>query len=267
MINSSVNQRSLSSIAVTFSVWKALFLREALSRLASGRAAWLWLLFEPMLHVLILLLLFATIRVRNIGGIDTSAWLMAGMLCYFMFKRNATQVTNAVSANLALFTYRQVKPTDTALVRAFFEGVLNIVITVILFLGAALFGLYMIPVDTLLVFSAFLGLWLIGLGFGLIVSVAKELIPELGRVINIMMMPLYLCSGVMMPINNIPQPYRDWLLFNPLLHGTEAARLGFAPYYHAIPGLSITYIYGFALTLIFFGLALHRRFAVKLVMQ
>jgi capsular polysaccharide transport system permease protein len=174
---------------------------------------------------------------------------------------------NAVSANQALFTYRQVKPVDTVLNRAFFEGVLNIVTTLALFALVALFDVYMIPVNPMLVFSAFLGLWLIGLGFGLIVSVAKELIPELGRIINLLMMPLYLCSGVMMPITNIPMPYREFLLWNPLLHGVEAARLGFAPYYHAIPELSISYIYLFALTLIFFGLVLHQRFAIKLVMQ
>ncbi|MFZ2725021.1 MAG: ABC transporter permease [Methylococcaceae bacterium] len=263
----SIQKNTSSSIAITFSVWKALFLREALSRLFSGRAAWMWLLFEPMIHIAVMLAMFATIRVRNIGGIDTTAWLMSGMLCYFMFKRSSSQVMNAISANQALFTYRQVKPVDTALVRAFFEGILTIVATLILFALVALFGVYMIPTSPMLVFAAFLGLWLIGLGFGLIVSVAKELIPELGRIIAILMTPLYMLSGVMMPLTTIPLPYRDLLMFNPLLHGVEAARLGFAPYYHAIPNLSIAYVYVFALTLIFFGLLLHKRFAIKLVMR
>ena len=263
----SIKSSSYSSIGITFAVWKALFLREALTRLSSGRGAWLWLLLEPMMHVLILLLMFSTIRVRNIGGIDTSVWLMAGMLCFFMFKRNALQIMNSISANQSLFTYRQVKPVDTSLVRALFEGILNVVVTLVLFAGAWLFDVKMIPSDPLLVFEAFFGLWLIGLGFGLIVSIAKELIPEVGRIIQMTMMPLYLTSGVMMPITNIPQPYRDLLMINPLLHGTDAARLGFAPYYHAIPNLSITYIYGCALVLIFFGLVLHKRFALKLVMQ
>ena len=40
-----------------------------------------------------------------------------GMLAYFMFQRTATQVMNAISANQALFAYRQVKPADTVLVR------------------------------------------------------------------------------------------------------------------------------------------------------
>lgn len=38
-------------LTVTFAVWNALLLREALSRLFGRRAAWFWLLFEPIFHV------------------------------------------------------------------------------------------------------------------------------------------------------------------------------------------------------------------------
>jgi len=47
-------------------------------------------------------------------------------------------------------------------------------------------------------------------------------------------------------------------------HGVEAARLGFAPYYNAVPELSVVYIYEFALILIFFGIMLQLRFATQL---
>jgi capsular polysaccharide transport system permease protein len=92
-------------------------------------------------------------------------------------------------------------------------------------------------------------------------------VPEVGRLVNFVMMPLYLISGVMLPLSAVPLPYRDWLMFNPVAHGLEAARLGFSPYYHAVPELSISYIYGFALVSIFLGLALHRRFALRLERQ
>jgi capsular polysaccharide transport system permease protein len=99
----------------------------------------------------------------------------------------------------------------------------------------------------------------------LVTSVLIELVPELGRVLKLVMMPLMILSGVIIPLSAVPQPYRDWLLLNPVAHGLEAARLGFAPYYHAVPELSVAYIYQFALVSIFLGLALHRRFAMRLV--
>ncbi len=265
MENSSHQPRSPASI--TFSVWKALFLREALGRFFSSRGAWFWLLLDPVFHVAYLMVVFTMLRVRSVGGIDIAIWIMIGLLAFFMFRITATQVTNSISANIALFAYRQVKPVDTALVRAVLEGLLMVVITLILLAGAALFGHRVIPSDPLAVFEAFFGLWLAGIGFGLIASVAQSLIRELGKIIHLLMMPLYIISGVMFPLSAIPEPYQSWLLLNPVAHGLEAARLGFVPNYHAVPDLSMGFLYGFSLTSIFLGLALQRRFALRLISQ
>lgn len=254
-------------LSITLSVWKALFLREALARLFGHRAAWFWLLIEPAFHVAYLMVIFSIMRLRSIGGIDTTVWLMIGLLAFFMFRHTATQVMNAVSANKALFAYRQVKPVDTVLVRAALEGLLMTCVTALFLFGAGLYGLNVIPADPLAVFEAFFAMWLMGMGFGLVASVASELVPELGRIVNLIMMPLYMISGVMFPLAIVPQPYRDWLLLNPLAHGLEAARLGFAPHYHAVPELSLAYLYACALVTIFLGLALHRRFAIRLATQ
>ncbi|MBN9125742.1 MAG: ABC transporter [Nitrosospira sp. 56-18] len=253
--------------SITFSVWKALFLREAVNRLRTGRAAWLWLLLEPVIHIVSMMVIFTIIRMRVVGGIDVAVWLMVGMLGFFMFNRTATRSMNAITANRALFTYRQVKPVDTVLVRVSLEGFLMILIATILLCGAGLFGLGIIPVDPMAVLEAFFGLWLVGVGFGLMASVVTELVPEAGKIIEFLSKPVYFLSGAIFPIAVVPPPYREWLILNPVAHGLEAVRLGFAPHYHAIPELSVAYLYGFALASIFLGLALHYRFATKLITQ
>jgi capsular polysaccharide transport system permease protein len=249
------------------SVWHALFLREALTRLSTGRAAWFWLLMEPVFHVVLLMVIFTVLRIRHIGGIETALWVMAGLLVFFMFRRPAFQSMNAVSANQALFAYRQVKPVDTVLVRSALEGLLMVLITAILSVGAAAVGMAVVPADPLTVLSSFAGMWIIGLGFGLTCSVFVELVPEGDRFVKIMMFPLYFASGVIFPLSVVPQPYIGWLMMNPLAHGTEAVRMGLAPYYHAVPGVSLGYLHACALALLFFGLALQRRFALKLVVR
>ena len=258
---------SRSAISTTFVTWKALFLREAVNRLSSRRAAWVWVLFEPLSHIVFLMFMFTAVRVRTVSGIDAGIWIMVGMLAFFMFKRTSIQTMHAIGANKALFAYRQVKPVDTVLVRAGLEGFLMILVAVILLAAAGLLGLPSIPADPLAVLVSIFGLWLVGLGFGLVASVAIGLIPELEVIVGLLMMPLYFISGVMIPITAVPQPYRDYLLLNPLVHGVETARSGFAPYYHAAPELSMNYLYGFALITIFLGMALHRRFARNLVAQ
>jgi capsular polysaccharide transport system permease protein len=260
-------QHSRSAASVTLSVWKALFLREALSRLSASRGAWFWMLLEPVFHVAYMMVFFAVIRVTSIGGIDSVVWIMIGLLAFHMFRDTGTQVMNAIGANKALFAYRQVKPVDTVLVRSGLEGLLMTVVTCILLAGAALFGHSVVPANPLAVFEAFFGLWLNGLGFGLVTSVVKELVTEIGRVIHLIMMPLLIISGVMFPMSSVPPTFLDWLMLNPVAHGIEAARLGFVPNYHAVSVLSIEYLYGFALVTIFLGLMLHQRFASRLTSE
>lgn len=258
-------QSSRSSLAITLSVWKALFIRESLARLFSVRGAWFWLILEPIYHIAYLMAIFVIIRVRHVGGIETPLWIMIGMLAFLTFRRTGTQLSNAINANKALFAYRQVTPLDAALVRGLLEGFLMVIVTVVLCVAAGLFGFKINPSDPLLILAAFAGLWLLGVGYGLLLSVAVELIPEVGRIAGLAMTPLYFASGTIFPISTVPQPYQNALMLNPVAHGLEAARLGFSSYYHAVPSLSMSYLYGFSLTLIFAGLVLHRRFATHLV--
>ena len=256
-----------SSLTITLAVWKALFLREALSRIFSGRAAWFWLLAEPVIGIVFLIIIFTVIRMRAVGGIDTAIWLTLGMLVFLMFQRTAKQIMNAIGANRALLAYRQVKLIDTLVVRAVLEGFLMVFISYILLAGLSFFGYSVMPDDPLLMGGAFLGLWCIGIGFGLIASVVITLIPDLKRVINFFMGPMKILSGVIFPLSSMPPQVREWLMLNPVAHGVEAVRLGFSPYYHAVPELDVSYVFICALVTVFFGLLLHRRFALKLVVK
>lgn len=252
---------------VSFAVWKAIFLREALDRLFDMRAAWFWLLIEPVLHIGFLVFVFTIIRMRTVGNADVAVWIIVGMLAFFLFRRTAVQVTYAVDSNRPLFTYRQVKPFDPVLARAVLEAFLMSIVSIIIIGSAILLGYQAWPHDALLVLQANLGLWLFGIGYGLVASVLMELVPEMEHVLKILMLPLYLISGVIFPLATIPQPYLDLLLLNPIAHGLELARAGFFPYYHTVQGLSMEYLYAWGISGIFLGLVLYRRFALQLVMK
>lgn len=254
-------------LAVSFAVWKAIFLREALDRLFDMRAAWFWLLIEPVLHIGFLVFVFTVIRMRTVGNADVAIWIIVGMLAFFLFRRTAVQVTYAVDSNRPLFTYRQVKPFDPVLARAVLEAFLMSIISIIIIGTAILLSHEAWPYDALLVLQANLGLWLFGMGYGLVASVLMELVPEMEHVLKILMLPLYLISGVIFPLAAVPQPYLDLLMLNPVAHGLELARAGFFPYYHTVQGLSMEYLYAWGISSLFLGLILYRRFALQLVMK
>lgn len=254
-----------SSLQITYSVWKALFLREALVRLFSKRAGTVWLLAEPAVHIVVLMIIFSVMRLRHVGGIETAVWIMAGMAGFFMFRRTGMLSMRAIEMNRALFIYRQVTPVDAVLVRGTSEGTIMVMVILVLLGGGALFGLDVAPGDPLLALAQFFVLWVLGMAFGLVTSVITEMIPETGEVIGLIMMPLYFLSGVIFPLNVVPEPYRGWILWNPLVHAIEGVRLGFAPHYRPVDELNLWYPAAVALVLTGLGLALHRRFADKLV--
>lgn len=254
-------------MSITISVWQAIFLREALDRLFDMRAAWVWLLVEPLFHIGFIAFVWRAIRVHTVGGMDISVWVMVGMLAFFLFRRTGTQVMYAVDSNQPLFTYRQVKPFDTAIVRAGLEVFLMAIISMVILVVASLLGHEILPHDPLLIVLALMGLWLFGLGFGLVASVLMALVPEMEHILKILMMPLYLISGVVFPIISVPQPYRGMLMFNPIAHGLELVRVAFFPYYHMVPDVSIGYLYAWGGGSVFFGLVLYRCFALQLVMK
>lgn len=256
-----------SALSAAASVWKALFLREAMVRMFGTRMAWVWLVLEPVANVLWLIVIFAVIRVRHIGGIETPLWIASGMLVFMSFRRTVSQVQNGVDANRSLFAYRQVRPADVVLMRAAVEGLTMLLISAAVFAVGAVMGWMAWPASAWHVLEAFFLAWLCGFGLGMIFGVLIKLVPETERIINFIMMPLMMISGVIFPLSLVQPPYLDWLLLNPIAHAIEAARLGFAPYYHAASGLDLGYAYLSALVLVALGLALFRRFNQRLVMQ
>ena len=258
---------SRGSVGSTVAVWRALFLREALVRMFGSRMAWVWLVTEPVGNVLWLVLVFTVIRVRHIGGIESALWIAVGMLVFMTFRRTVTQVQNGVDANKALFAYRQVRPVDVVIVRAGVEGLSMLLISAAVFGMGALMGWMTWPNSAWAVLEAFVVAWLCALGLGMTFGVLIVLVPEVGRIINFIMMPLMMVSGTIFPLSMVQQPYLDWLLLNPIAHTIETGRTGFAPYYHAVTGLDLTYAYQCALVLVFIGLTLFRRFNHRLVAQ
>ena len=256
-----------SSLSITLSVWRALFLREALTRISGARGRWFWIVAEPLAHMVFVAFLLAGLRHTGIAGTDAYVWIVVGLSTFFLFRRSGVQAMWAIDDNKAMFVYRQVRPVDTVIVRAALDGFLNLLIGLIALAVLALLGRNVIPDNPLLVMAAVLGIWLLGLGFGLIASVPTVLVEESNVFLNFAMTPLYLVSGIIFPIGLVPYPYQEWLAYNPVVHALEAARLGFSSGYHAFGSLDLSYVYAWALVMIFLGLVLQVRFSERLVSQ
>tara|TARA_Y100001001_G_scaffold163790_1_gene193863 strand:+ start:4546 stop:5340 length:795 start_codon:yes stop_codon:yes gene_type:complete len=253
---------------VTAHVWHALFMREALARVTADRIAWFWLMAEPIAHVLLLIWVRTLLgRVRIIPGAEFVPWLVVGVTTFILFRNQMNRGMNAISANRALFAYRQVHPADTLLVRSGLEGVLSTIVLMVLVLIFTLLGQNLVPHDPLYVMAIWSMVWLFGLGAGLIFSVVVTVVPELQKFISMIMFPLYFLSGIILPVQYFPQDIRYYLLFNPVLHLVESIRSGFFEGYHLVDGVNLLYPGWWILCSLALGLLLQVRFKVRLLAQ
>jgi capsular polysaccharide transport system permease protein len=258
---------SRSELSVATSVWKALLLREASARLLALRGGWIWLLAEPAVHVIILMLLFGVVKKRYVAGANVQTFVLTGVLSFFLVRNVARKGAEAINANTALFSYRQVRPVDTVLVRGVLEACLMALVALLLLVACAFVGIPVLPHDPLRILIAAGLLWALGAGLGLCLSVAGTLVPELGRVAALAFTPLYFVSAVMFPVEAVPPQVRPYLLINPIVHGIEAIRIGFFENYQSDGRISLFYLFFGAVTSVFAGLALHARYARRLVAQ
>jgi capsular polysaccharide transport system permease protein len=269
--------KTRAPVEVTFSVWRAIFLREALDRLFEARAAWLWLLLEAIAYIGLHAFGFESFHIHAVGGMAINMWIIAGFIGFLLWRRTWTQVLHGIDSNRAFFAYRQVKPFDVAIVRAALELFLMVPISIIIISIALMSGRGMtqnlqnpvwLPQDPLLVILSAIGLWLLGLGFGLVTSVAMNFVHEIEHIFKILYLPLYYISGALLPLSlYVPVPYQYLFVANPIVNGVELMRQGFLPEYHALNGVSLGYLYAWALGLVFLGLMLYKRFSRKLVMR
>jgi len=254
-----------SSWQVTRSVWYAMFMREALSRTMGDRMGWFWMIFEPFALVAIMVGIRSFVSGDNlIANAPFIPWMIVGMMGFFLMREGMIRGMGAIEANSALFAYRQVQPIDPVLVRNFLEGALRSFIFLIFIGGGLLLGLDMYPDNAIRAMAAWLSLGFFGLGLGLVTSVSATMVPEVGKVIRMLSLPLMLVSGAIFPLNQLPHWLLEYLMLNPMPHGLETLRLGFFENYQVIHGTSMTYFWMITLMLNALGLLMHLRFVDRL---
>lgn len=249
-------------LQVTISVWYALFVREALSRTTADRMAWFWMLVEPAAAVLVFIALRAVFfgNLRHIDGAPTVPWMLVGLFGFNLISNVMLRGIGAMDANKALFSYRQIKPIDPVVVRFYVEAMLvTFIFLLFMLVAAALEAPVQVDKPLEAVFMWFI-LWLLGVGLGLIFSAVASLVPEMGKVIRILSMPLLIISGVIIPLQTLPDSFSDILVWNPIAQAIELLRSEFFANYRTMPQVSINYIVIWVLGTLGLGLLLHLRF-------
>lgn len=236
-------------------VIQALLKREIITRFGEYKLGFFWMLFEPLLSVIVLGLIIGSIAGRTVPEIPYPFFLLNGKLLLKLFTGPMTSAVNAIGSNQGLLVYRTVRPLDTMIARFVFE----LMTTAFSFVLFCVIGMWMgielslANLDILLVCG--LVTWLMGCGMGLIFGVAAAHYKEVEKLLTILQSPLIFISAVLFPAAALPNQAQDFLLMNPLVHSIEQSRHALFPHYNA-GATELFYPFAVAVVILAIGLSL-----------
>lgn len=220
----------------------ALLLREFQTRFGNRRMGAFWMIFEPAIHVLVMLFIFTVIRARTIQGMDYPVFLLSGLIPFFMMRNIAKNLMNSVDANKALFVYPNIKILDTYIARMIVEIIIyGTIYLIFLFCLGYWFHFDVSIAHPIGFFSALLMGILFSFGLGILLSILAQAMPSIKSFVGIMFTLFYLISGVLFPLWIIPEKYLHWVLWNPYAHIISNIRDSAFLYYPDINGVNSTY--------------------------
>lgn len=246
-----------SSWQIQKAVVFALILRELKTRFGNRLVGLFWVLFEPMANIAVMLILRVVVRQRSTGVmIEPAVYLVIAMIPFFIFRNIWFRMMNAIDGNAGLFGYRQVKPADAMAARAIMEVVLYTMIFVAFMLIFAWMDYRWLPdkpLEYLGVVAVFVT-W--GIGAGLMSAVGVKKFPAINTFLQLTSFPLYITSGVLIPITTFPPLAIQILMWNPLLHLVELSRWAFFSTYHPLMGVNLEYPLVVGMVMLFLGVSL-----------
>lgn len=204
----------------------ALVVREVEAGQKSPLSGLIWAVLEPVCGIALLTLLFMIALPSPPLGTSFSLFYATGLLPLALFQDVTQRAQVALRFSRPLLGFSQL-------------GLINLIagrIGFALLIQLTSLGLIMLGLFTTLgpppnvnppqIVVALLAMAWLAIGFSFFGGWLSGIIPSWPRIWGVFLRPLILISGVFFLIDDVGDPYRDWLLFNPVAHPIVLFREG-----------------------------------------
>jgi len=214
----------------------ALIMREMTTRYGRQGLGFAWLIAEPLMFCFGVLVLWTATKPAYEHGIRLAPFVMTGYMSLILTRHMIGLLATALQANLGIMYHRQIAPMHIFVSRILLElggatAAFFIVYVVLLALGQV-----DPPHDYLLLYSGWLLLAWVSIGFSLILTGLAMRYDLMERLVGLISYSLIPISGVFFMVAWLPASYRPIYLLIPFVHGVEmirAATFGeFVPTYY-----------------------------------
>ncbi len=231
----------------------ALMLREMSSTYGRNAAGYFWAVAEPIGGVVLLTIVFSlALRAPSLGD-NFALFYASGMLPFSLYNELANKVGRSIGFSKQLLFYPGVTYADAILARILLNTLTQLMIFTIILGGI----IWIYDINVILDLPA------IAIGLGMAVLLAAGVgtlncflnwrLPAWERIWVVLNRPMFIMSCIFFRFEDVPQPFQDYLWFNPVVHIVGQMRRGIYATYEP-DYVSISYCYGFGLVCLFLGL-------------
>ena len=257
-LNPRAERTRISPVSVQIRVIGALLLREMRTRFGRSRLGYMWAIFEPLAHILVMVSIISLMAHSSPPiGDHFAVFYFTGIIPYQLFLHTVGQMMSGVPANRPLLQLPPVNTLDVYFSRALLEITTTLAVSSLFIVGFLAFGLKALPINPIGVLAALIILWLTAIGIGMMNAIIATFFDGWERIWSAVISIIYFTSGTFYIPRIMPERIRDVLVWNPVLQAIEMVRVN---YFHEPnpPWLDVPYMCSLALICITMALVLER---------
>lgn len=235
----------------------AVMLRDMRSRFFNHGLGFLMVALWPLAHMGILLTIYTTLGRRAPFGESTAVFFATGLVPTLLFMYVSRFMALSLIQNRSMLGFPAVRTMDIIFARAILETIAAFLTLVFLVVILVVLGNNPVPYNFFEATYAYLSVLLLAIGVGVIVSVVAMFAPFFVTIYTLSTILIYLLSGTLFVVSELPDAIAGPLAWNPVLHGVEWMRTAYYEGY-SDKWLNKSYLIGFGLGALCTGLAAER---------
>jgi capsular polysaccharide transport system permease protein len=245
-------------------VFAAIWRRDSLIRRGAAMDfAFLLAMLEPLIIIGAICLLFYIINRPPIYGTSMVLFVASGVFPVYTFLYTSMEARKPLLSG-QFGNYPLEMPLDHVLVSSALHLLSTVTVAILFFVGLYLLGQRQaMPYDLGKAICAMWTLFVLGAGVGIMNSVIGRLLPVWNSIWPAVARASLHFSGIYYLVDYLPPRYRDYVVWNPVVHGVEWFRTALYPFYPAVV-MDKSYLIEVGAVVLFAGLALEWIFREKM---
>ena len=254
------------SLKIQFLVVKALLLREVITRYGRHNIGFLWLFIEPMMFTLGVATLWTLTGMSHTSDLPIVTFALTGYSTVLLWRNMPNRCIGSILSNSALMSHRNVRMIDIFLSRMVLEAIGASISFIALSVIFTWIGMMSPPENILLL----LGGWLLVAWFGASLAITLAALGEQSELVDKIWHPaaylIFPISGAGFMVQNLPENFKNFVLWLPMVNGVEMVRDGFfGSKFEA--HYSVGYFVTFNLILTLLALSQERKISKTLILE